>query len=501
MERDTQEWLRPWRAGDAVVGGRDHEGGGTERDAAGTTPTSTGPTVATAPRLAPPTRRPEDGPARGGIVARSEGPPRHAGHARPTRDGAGRPDSDSLRAAGARPSRLRAGVLGVGTGLIGAVVGTLVTLAVVDRDADDEAIVADPVASSSAESPSDSGSTEPSATPSSPVVESVPDDLRATVVSTVAEAVLPSVVRIDVFVTEDDPDLGAVDVAAGVGSGVAYGTEGHVLTNNHVVADADTVRVQLADGSTVAAEVVGTDRLTDLAVLRIEDTSLTPVTLRLDDPLQVGETAVAIGSPFGLDASVTAGVVSAVNRDLEVPGEGDEEPSFVIPGTIQTDAAINPGNSGGALVDANGRLIGINTAILTSTGGSQGVGFAIPTRSVVAAADQLIEDGVVSHPFLGIEGLDVTNEVALRYRDDYDIELDGGAVVSTVVEGSGAAEADLRPGDIVVSFDREPVRGMTDVIGAILAYDIGETVPVGILRDGERMTLRVTLGERPAEQS
>jgi S1-C subfamily serine protease len=329
-----------------------------------------------------------------------------------------------------------------------------------------------------------------------PVVESVPPVDGATIVSTVAAAVLPSVVRIDVLAEQDDPALGeAVPVQVGVGSGVVYRSDGYLLTNNHVVEDADALEVRFSDGTSATAEIVGTDRQTDLAVLRVDRDGLPAINLRQDAPLEVGETAVAIGSPFGLDASVTAGVVSALNRDLEVPGNG--EGAFVIPALIQTDAAINPGNSGGALVDGNGQLIGINTAILTRSGGSQGVGFAIPTRSVVVAAEQLIDRGFVSHPFLGISGLDVTTEVEIRYREEFGIDLDGGALVDQVLEESGAAAAGVQSGDVIVELGGEPIRSMTDVISGILRFDPGDTVDVVVLRDGERLELAVDLGERP----
>lgn len=328
-----------------------------------------------------------------------------------------------------------------------------------------------------------------------PVVETVPPAAGESTVSAVAAAVLPSVVRIDVLAEQDDPDLGTVDVQVGVGSGVIYRSDGYLLTNNHVVEDADSLEVQFSDGTSASAEIIGTDRLTDLAVVKVERDGLPAINLRQDQPLQVGETAVAIGSPFGLDASVTAGVVSALNRDLEVPG--DDGGAFVIPALIQTDAAINPGNSGGALVDGSGQLIGINTAILTGSGGSQGVGFAIPTRSAVIAAEQLIERGFVSHPFLGISGLDVTNEVELRYRDEFGIELEGGALVDQVVDGSGAAEGGVTSGDVIVELGGEPITSMTDVISGILRFDPGDVVDVVVLRDGERVELEVELGERP----
>ncbi len=493
VDRDTEEWLRPWRvpddaaapvaatapsgpAGTAGSPGRRFE----PTSVASVRVTRPGATAdAAAPRdpaaiASPPASRPPQPGGDGGGRAGGAGP------------GAGRP--------GPRPQgRLRIAIVGLLAGIVGAAIGTSMTLSVVGED---DAEVVDRASEPTSD---ETGAVATGAGSRTEVVEG-PDGARDTVVSTVAEAVLPAVVRIDVFVSEDDAELGVVDVAAGVGSGVVFTSDGYVLTNNHVVEDADSVVVQLADGSEEEAEVIGTDRITDLAVLRIGVDDLTAVTLRTDDPLRVGETAVAIGSPFGLDASVTAGVVSAINRDLQVPGE-DGEGSFVIPATIQTDAAINPGNSGGALVDATGRLIGINTAIYTGSGGSQGVGFAIPTRTVVAAAEQLIERGFVSHPFLGISGLDVTTELARRYEEDHDIDLEGGAVVDEVVPGSAAAAAGLRSGDVIVEFGGETVTGMTDVIAAISAFDIGDEVTVEVLRDGQQVTLTVTLGERPREGS
>lgn len=375
--------------------------------------------------------------------------------------------------------------IAIAAGLIGALVGTGGTLVAADR----MDLFRDGVAAGA----SAAGEDDPVR---APIVERREVVAGETVVAAVASAVLPSVVRIDVLADETDPDLGAVQVPIGVGSGVIYRSDGYILTNNHVVDGADAVIVQLSDGRSEPAEIVGTDPLTDLAVLRVDLDGLVAVNLRDDVPLQVGETAVAIGSPFGLDASVTAGVVSALNRDLEVPGEPGEG-SFVIPALIQTDAAINPGNSGGALVDGNGRLIGINTAILTGSGGSQGVGFAIPTSRAVISADQLIDKGFVAHPFLGISGLDVTNEVAARYREEFGIDLDGGALIDQVVDGSGAALGGVQPGDVIVAISGQSIGSMTDVIGAILRFETGDTLDVVVLRDGERLALNVTLGERP----
>ena len=496
VERDTDEWRRPWPSDD------DEEGGTTRRVRRVLRPTPStlerggrsavdeeadGPagTVRVRPHGdgAPGDGTSGDGAADGGASggagsAGRSGPAPAGGRARPP---AATPPPATGRGRGPRRRTLVAG--GLVMALLGGVVGAGGALVAVDRYdllASDEAAPTRSVEDDAVRGP---------------VVESVTPEEGQSTVAAVAAAVLPSVVRIDVLAEEDDPDLGVVDVQVGVGSGVIYRSDGYILTNNHVVREADALEVQFSDGTKTVAEVVGTDRLTDLAVLQVDREGLPAINLRQDQQLEVGETAIAIGSPFGLDASVTAGVVSALNRDLEVPGDGDG--AFVIAALIQTDAAINPGNSGGALVDATGQLIGINTAILTGSGGSQGVGFAIPTRSAVVAADQLIERGFVSHPFLGISGLDVTSEVEVRYRDEFGIELEGGALVDTVVPDSGAAAGGIEAGDVIIELAGEPVTSMSDVIAAILRFDPGDTIEVVVLREGERIEMEVELGERP----
>lgn len=394
------------------------------------------------------------------------------------------PDTSGTVEAPAVASRRRSVVVPLIAALIGSAIGTAGTLAVVTDDTTqtlraDVEPEADPVRAPLASELGTGDATGGGAVNG------------GTDVTSVARAVLPSVVNIDVF----RDDAGGVSRALGLGSGVIYRSDGYILTNNHVIEDADDIQVRFADGTLDTAVVVGADRLTDLAVLRVDATGLPAVNLR-ETTLEVGETAVAIGSPFGLDASVTAGIVSALNRNLDVPAD-DGEGAFVIPAVIQTDAAINPGNSGGALVDRDGRLIGINTAILTRSGGSQGVGFAIPVNNAIAAADQLITNGFVSHPFLGISGFDVSLEVAQRYRDAFGIDLEGGAVIDSVVAGSGAAEAGIRAEDVLVAIGDEQVGSMGDVIVAVRAYLPGDTIDVELLRGGERLQVRVTLGERP----
>jgi S1-C subfamily serine protease len=317
------------------------------------------------------------------------------------------------------------------------------------------------------------------------------DGDSSNVVPAVAEAVTPSVVRIDVppaAVTEGP--LGGPGPA--LGSGVIYRSDGFILTNNHVVGEAETVTVRLASGDVLEAEVVGTDPLNDLAVVRIDRDGLPAINLReAAEALLVGETVIAIGSPFGLDASVTTGIISGLNRDLRVDDE--ETVGLVIPSVIQTDAAINPGNSGGALVDGQGRLVGINTAILSRTGGNQGIGFAVPAEQAVASADQIIEQGFVRHPLLGISGIDVSPEIA----EEFGLQASRGAVVDAVQEDTGAAEAGVQAGDIIVAVDGEPLATMSQLVAEVRSRAPGDTVELDIVRAGEELTIEVTLSERP----
>ncbi|MEX2324626.1 MAG: trypsin-like peptidase domain-containing protein [Nitriliruptoraceae bacterium] len=311
-------------------------------------------------------------------------------------------------------------------------------------------------------------------------------------VSAVAQAVTPSVVRIDV-----SAQVGPASGASGaIGSGVIYRSDGYVLTNHHVIEPALEsglgITVRLASGDVVDAEVVGSDELNDIAVIRIDRGGLPAIKLRpRNEPLVVGETVVAIGSPFGLDATVTAGIISALNREIRLDDAG--QPGMVIPAVVQTDAAINPGNSGGALVDSQGRLVGINTAILSRSGASQGVGFAVSAEQAISSADQLIEQGFVRHPLLGIAGVDVTPEVA----EQFGLPASRGAVIESVQPDTGAAEAGLRPGDIIVAVDGEPLATMSQLVAEVRSRAPGDVVQLEIVRSGEQLDVEVTLGERP----
>jgi putative serine protease PepD len=303
-------------------------------------------------------------------------------------------------------------------------------------------------------------------------------------VAAVAEAVLPTVVQVNIRGT------GLIGTA-GNGSGVVYRTDGHIITNNHVVAGADRLEVLFADGSRTDATIIGTDIDTDLAVIKVEQSGLTAITVGDSSRLRVGELAVALGSPFGLEGTVTAGVVSSLNRQIRV-GAPDGA-SLTLPNVIQTDAPINPGNSGGALVNGNGELIGINSAILTQggTAANAGVGFAIPVNIATEIADQLIEQGFVQHPFLGVAGIDVNRELAAR------LGVEDGAYIEQVVPGTPAADAGLADGDVIVEIAGEEIGSMQDLIGAVLRQEIGETVDITYIRDGQEHTTQATLTEKP----
>lgn len=309
-------------------------------------------------------------------------------------------------------------------------------------------------------------------------------------VPAVAAAVTPSVVRVDVR-TNSQP--GSVSQRTGLGSGVIYSSDGYIITNFHVIEGAERVRVRLANGDTLDARIVGSDQLNDLAVLKISRTDLPAINLRpADEPIQVGETVVAIGSPFGLDASVSSGIISALDRELRIetsPGEG----VLTIPSVLQTDAAINPGNSGGPLVDRNGRLLGINTAIFTGTGANQGVGFAVSVEQVVISAEQIIADGFVRHALLGISGLTISEEQA----DALGLEQPRGAVVELVQEGSGADQGGVRVGDVIVEVDGADLATMPELVALVRRRSPGDTIVLTVLREGERLSLTVELGERP----
>jgi len=299
------------------------------------------------------------------------------------------------------------------------------------------------------------------------VVETDGGSLEA--VAAVAKAVLPSIVRVDV-------DAG---FESGTGSGVIYRQDGYIITNNHVVEGARNITVTLSNGQELEAEVVGSGGTqVDIAVIKVDRTGLPAATLGDTHELEVGDLAVALGSPFGLQSTVTAGVVSALHRNISFgPGARFSD-------AIQTDAPINPGNSGGALANSSGEVVGINTAIVPGAGGSNvGVGFAIPIEIAKRVADQLISTGRAQLPFLGISGQNLPE--------------DKGALIQEIVSGGPAQRAGLREGDIIVELDGQAIRSMDELISTLIQKEVGSTIRITYERDGNRRTAEARLAARP----
>ena len=270
-----------------------------------------------------------------------------------------------------------------------------------------------------------------------------------------------------------------------LGSGVIISPQGYILTNDHVVGNADEIQVMLADGRNYSAEVVGTDPDTDLSVLRIEADELPVIVLGDAESLRVGDVVLAIGNPFGVGQTVTQGIVSATGRNQL--GISTYE-NF-----IQTDAAINPGNSGGALINAHGELIGINTAIFSRSGGSQGIGFAIPESLARDVMKQIIENGEVVRGWLGIEAQDLTPQLA----ESFELTDTDGVLIAGVLRGGPADRAGVEPGDVLVGLNGEPVADSRQAMNLIAASRPGSRLRIEALRSGQRVELQAVIGRRP----
>jgi serine protease Do len=270
----------------------------------------------------------------------------------------------------------------------------------------------------------------------------------------------------------------------GLGSGVIATADGYILTNNHVVDHASDVRVSLQDGTEYSAKVVGTDPKTDLAVLKVIATGLPAIEMTDSEAVEVGDTVLAIGNPFGIGQTVTTGIVSATGRSAL----GLDYEDF-----IQTDAAINPGNSGGALVDAEGRLIGINTAILSRSGGNQGIGFAIPSNLARDVMESLIADGKVVRGYLGVAIQDLTPAIAKKFKTD----AKTGALVGDVSAKSPAAEAGLESGDVITEFAGRPVRSSHNLRLQVARTKPGDKVDLKVIRGSAEKAIAVKVGELP----
>ncbi|HEY8074155.1 MAG TPA: trypsin-like peptidase domain-containing protein [Labilithrix sp.] len=306
----------------------------------------------------------------------------------------------------------------------------------------------------------------------------------------VAEKVSPSVVQIEVTARDENADqilrfFGQHQdspIAHGTGSGVIYTADGAILTNNHVIDHALSINVRLRDGRLLAAKLVGRDPATDLAVIKVEATGLTAAKVGDSDAARVGEWVVAIGSPFGLGYTVTTGVLSAKGRG----GLGMNQ----IEDYLQTDASINPGNSGGPLCDLDGRVLGINTMIV---GRGTGIGFAVPSSLAKRVADQLLKNGKVQRPWIGVGIQDLTPELASSLK----VDARGGVLVNNVNDGGPAQKANIKPGDIIASVAGKKVGDGRELVREIIAHDVGQSVTLEIVRDGHRYGTQMTLTARP----
>lgn len=295
------------------------------------------------------------------------------------------------------------------------------------------------------------------------------------------------------------PSVVHIRTDTGEASGFVWDTNGNIVTNNHVVDGASQIEVTFADASTFPATVVGADVNADLAVIKINPSGVTlqPIQLADSTKVQVGEVAIAIGDPFGLEGSMTVGIVSGLGRDLQVDSSSSSGTAYTIPDIIQTDAPINPGNSGGVLVDDTGKLIGVTAAIASPVRASSGVGFVIPSVIVNKVVPALIKDGHYDHTWLGISGGTLTPDAAAKLGLNANQH---GAVIMDVLPGGPAGKAGLQSGDVITGVDNQTVSRFNDLtIYLARSTDVGQTVTLSILRDGKQMSLQLTLEARPAQ--
>ena len=332
-------------------------------------------------------------------------------------------------------------------------------------------------------------------------------DTEDTLLINIYRRVSPAVAYIKTLVDEDD-----ALAQLGAGSGFVIDRAGRIVTNNHVVNGAAAIQVTFSDGSIADAEVLGQDPYSDLAVLQVDalPNGVTPLELGDSSTLQVGQRVIAIGNPFGLEGTMTTGIVSGMGRMLstQLSEAGD---AFSVPEVIQTDAAINPGNSGGPLLDSQGKVVGVNTAIRSATGVNSGIGFAIPVDIVKRIVPHLIEEGTYHYPYLGVSS--ATRFTLAELAGPLNLPTTRGVLVSGVAEGEAADRAGLREGDEIVEVYGAEVQAGGDIIVAIDEYElqdfadlvaylvreteVGQTVVLTIIRDGKEMEVPVTLGERP----
>ena len=331
--------------------------------------------------------------------------------------------------------------------------------------------------------------------PATPAGTSAPlDSLRAAV-----QKAAPAVVSINTSTTTRNPQSGdpwfrfffgdrGEQQQSGLGSGVIMSPEGYILTNNHVVEGADAIEVVLPDARRTTAKVIGTDPESDLAVLKITLDKLPAITLGNSDALQVGDQVLAIGNPFGVGQTVTSGIVSALGRN--------QLGINTFENFIQTDAAINPGNSGGALTDVYGNLMGINTAIYSRTGGSLGIGFAIPVSTAKQVMESIVKNGQVVRGWIGVEPGELTPELAQTFG----VPSERGVIITGVLGGGPAAQAGIRPGDVITAVGGQPVRTVSELLTRISALPPGQAVAFAVQRRSDSVQVSVTPAQRPRPQ-
>ena len=320
------------------------------------------------------------------------------------------------------------------------------------------------------------GSLSPAAKAASPAVVSI-----ATTQAKAAKSNDPNDLWFRFFYGDREDDT----PQQGLGSGVIVSPEGYILTNNHVIEGAEEIEVTLSDSRRAIAQVIGTDPDTDLAILRINLDRLPVITLGNSDAAQVGDRVLAIGNPFGVGQTVTSGIVSALGRN--------QLGINTFENFIQTDAAINPGNSGGALVDVNGSLLGINTAIYSRSGGNMGIGFAIPVSTARQVLEGIVRDGQVTRGWVGIEPMALTPELA----ETFGLKATEGVLITGVLQNGPAAKAGLRPGDLLVKVSGHTVATVGEVLTQVAALTPGQRVAFEVLRRNETLTLQVTPAQRP----
>ncbi len=381
--------------------------------------------------------------------------------------------------------------------------------------------------SSGSSSPSGSSSTSGNTTTAAPIAQNSLLTAYESTLESIYSTVSPQVVNIMVLSPASNSNnfqnlpFGnnnnnqSQQLSEALGSGFIWDTKGDIVTNNHVVDGATKIEVTFSDGSTVPATIVGQDPYSDLAVIKVDVSAskLTPVTMADSKQLKVGEIAVAIGNPYGFEGSMTVGTVSGLGRELPT-SQTDQASgaSYSIPDVIQTDAAINPGNSGGVLVNDQGQVIGVTSALESASGSSSGIGFAIPSEIVMKVVPSLISTGKYEHPYLGISGTDVTPDLAQAMNLPADTR---GALVEQVTTGGPADKAGLKGsntqvtingvqgtvgGDIITAIDGHAINSMSDLI-AYLAINtqVGQTVSLSVLRNGQTQTIQLTLGSRPTQ--